>query len=415
MSWNSSIQFAKLYKAFLTLSTTALTNPMVANLNMATYSINNVNTISAVSGNTLSLSADASQGITVNTKLLIPNHPLVITNNTVNDSLQVHDTTSDVSIFRVDHNGNVAIKSDSSTTLTNAFTVNGESSCTGSITCSGLTSTTGAFSTSLTATTRSSGDNTTNVATTAFVNSAVTGNISCTGLTSGTGAFSTSLTAPTRSSGDNTTNVATTAFVNSAVTGNISCTGLTSGTGAFSTSLTAPTRSSGDFSTNVATTAYVQSAISGTGGSLRPIVMPTNGTPVDITVDQIANCFIFCNGPAPVTAQTINIPQASSLATYFGANAVITFFIGHLNVTQFNPSYPNIALQVGLIGAGEGTNDYWSTNYTTQAPNSALTTKVWTSFFTSFAFLFPGLYRVQITIQGGKAYQYYEYAGFAFP
>jgi hypothetical protein len=371
MSWNSSIQFAKLYKAFLTLSTTALTNPMVANLNMATYSINNVNTISAVSGNTLSLSADASQGITVNTKLLIPNHPLVITNNTVNDSLQVHDTTSDVSIFRVDHNGNVAVKSDSSTTLTNAFTVNGDSSCTGSITCSGLTSTTGAFSTSLTAT--------------------------------------------TRSSGDNTTNVATTAFVNSAVTGNISCTGLTSGTGAFSISLTAPTRSLGDFSTNVATTAYVQSAISGTGGSLRPIIMPTNGTPVDIPVDQIANCFIFCNGPAPVLAQTINIPQASSLATYFGANAVITFFIGHLNVTQFNPSYPNIALQVGLIGAGEGTNDYWSTNYTTQAPNSALTTKVWTSYFTSFAFLFPGLYRVQITIQGGKAYQYYEYAGFAFP
>lgn len=173
MSWNSSIQFAKLYKAFLTLSTTALTNPMVANLNMATYSINNVNTISAVSGNTLSLSADASQGITVNTKLLIPNHPLVITNNTVNDSLQVHDTTSDTTIFRVDYEGNVAIKSNTSTTLTDTFTVNGNSSFTGSITSVGFSSTTGAFSTSLTAPTRSSGDNTTNVATTAFVTGAV--------------------------------------------------------------------------------------------------------------------------------------------------------------------------------------------------------------------------------------------------
>jgi len=173
MSWNSSIQFAKLYKAFLTLSTTALTNPMVANLNMATYSINNVNTISAVSGNTLSLSADASQGITVNTKLLIPNHPLVITNNTVNDSLQVYDTTPDTTIFRVDHNGNVAVKADPSTTLTNAFTVNGQSSFVGEITCSGLTCGLGGFSSSLTAPTRSSGDNTTHVATTAFVQSAI--------------------------------------------------------------------------------------------------------------------------------------------------------------------------------------------------------------------------------------------------
>jgi hypothetical protein len=173
MSWNSSIQFAKLYKAFLTLSTTALTNPMVSNLNMATYSINNVNTISAVSGNTLSLSADSSQGITVNTKLLIPNHPLVITNNTVNDSLQVYDTTPDTTIFRVDHNGNVSIKADPSTVLTEAFTVNGQSTFAGGITCSGLTSGFGTFS-SLVAPTRSSGDNTTNVATTAFVQSAIT-------------------------------------------------------------------------------------------------------------------------------------------------------------------------------------------------------------------------------------------------
>ena len=105
MSWNSSIQFAKLLKAYTTLSTTALTNPMIANLNMATYNINNVNTINAITGTTLTLNADSAHGITVSTKLLIPNHPLVITNNTADDSIQVHDTTSDTSIFRIDHLG----------------------------------------------------------------------------------------------------------------------------------------------------------------------------------------------------------------------------------------------------------------------------------------------------------------------
>jgi hypothetical protein len=147
---------------------------MIANLNMATYNINNVNTINAIAGTTLTLNADAAQGVTVSTKLLIPNHPLVITNNTVNDSLQVLDNTaSDTSIFRIDHNGNVAVKSDSSTTLTDTFTVNGNSSFTGSITSVGVSSTTGTFSTSLTAPTRAAGDNTTNVATTAFVTGAV--------------------------------------------------------------------------------------------------------------------------------------------------------------------------------------------------------------------------------------------------
>jgi hypothetical protein len=173
MSWNSSIQFAKLYKAYLSLSTTALTNPMIANLNMAAFNINNVNTINASSGTTLTLNADSAQGVTVSTKLLIPNHPLVITNNTVNDSLQVYDTTPDTTIFRVDHNGNVAVKADPSTTLTEAFTVNGSSTFVGSITVSGLDCGFGSFSGSLTAPTRSSGDNTTHVATTAFVQSAI--------------------------------------------------------------------------------------------------------------------------------------------------------------------------------------------------------------------------------------------------
>lgn len=133
MSWNSSIQFAKLYKAYLTLSTTALTNPMIANLNMASYNINNVNTINAITGTTLTLNADPAQGITVSTKMTIPNHPLIIINNTADDSLQVHDNISDTSIFRIDNNGNVGIKSTPSATLAHALVVNGAVNVTGHI------------------------------------------------------------------------------------------------------------------------------------------------------------------------------------------------------------------------------------------------------------------------------------------
>lgn len=157
MSWNSSIQFAKLYKAYLTLSTTALTNPMIANLNMASYNINNVNTINAVAGTTLILYADPAQGVVVNTKMTLPNHPLVITNNTSDDSLQVHDNISDTSIFRVDNNGNVGIKSNASATLGHTLVVNGS----------------GNFTSHINVPTLPTGTNDTQVATSAFVQTAI--------------------------------------------------------------------------------------------------------------------------------------------------------------------------------------------------------------------------------------------------
>jgi hypothetical protein len=154
MSWNISIQLAKLIKAYNSLATTALTNPMVANLNMNNFNINNANTITAIAGSPLILSADASQGITINTKVQIPNYPLVITNNTANDSLQVYDATGDTTIFRVDHNGNVGIKKDPSASLAgHALNVNGNATFTGHINCP----------------TQPLGTNDTTVATTAFV------------------------------------------------------------------------------------------------------------------------------------------------------------------------------------------------------------------------------------------------------
>ena len=140
MSWNTSIQINKLYQAYLLLSTTALTNPMIANLNMASYNINNVNTINAITGTTLTLNADSAQGITVSTKMTIPNHPLIITNNTADDSLQVGDNIGDTSIFRVDHNGNVAVKSNPATVLSDAFNVLGDSVLTGNLSVSGTIS-----------------------------------------------------------------------------------------------------------------------------------------------------------------------------------------------------------------------------------------------------------------------------------
>jgi hypothetical protein len=329
MSWNTSIQINKLYQAYLSLSTTALTNPMIANLNMANYNINNANTINAVSGSTLTLNADSSQGITVSTKLLIPNHPLVITNNTANDSLQVLDNTaSDTSVFRVDNDGNVAIKSNTSTTLTNTFTVNGESSFTGNITCSGLT---------------------------------------C-----GIGGFSGSLTAPTKSSGDNTTNVATTAFVQSAIP-------------------------SGALNGKVS---YTNFQLDGTG------------TPLTIPANQLGNAFIFCNTPNS-SFHTLNLPNMTALTAQFGANAVVNFFVGQLNVSVFNPIYPNTAFGVDIVSPTG--NEYWANNYNTQAPTSPLTVSSWSNYNLGLSVHFPAIYKVQITIQLGKAYYYYDYAGFAFP
>ncbi len=131
---------------------------MVANLNMASYNINNVNTINAVAGTTLILHADSSQGVVVNTKMTIPNHPLIITNNTADDSLQVHDNISDTSIFRVDHNGNVGIKSNPANTLGHALVVNGSANVTGHINVPTLPA----------------GTNDTQVATSEFVQTAIT-------------------------------------------------------------------------------------------------------------------------------------------------------------------------------------------------------------------------------------------------
>jgi hypothetical protein len=88
---------------------------------------------------------------------------------------------------------------------------------------------------------------------------------------SGVNSFTGTITAPTQALGNNTTNVATTQFVQSAIPSLSNYATLTGGTAllpqtfsgvnSFTGTTTAPTQAYGDNTTNVATTAFVQSAI----------------------------------------------------------------------------------------------------------------------------------------------------------
>lgn len=133
MSFNLSTRLNNLYQVVENIQTTALTNPMVASLNMASYNVNNASSVNAPASTPLILSADPAQGVIINTKVSIPNHPLTITNNTTNDSFQVGDSAGDTNVFRIDSGGNVAVKSDPNASLTSDFTVNGNTAITGNL------------------------------------------------------------------------------------------------------------------------------------------------------------------------------------------------------------------------------------------------------------------------------------------
>jgi hypothetical protein len=136
------------------------------------------------------------------------------------------------------------------------------------------------------------------------------------------------------------------------------------------------------------------------------------GDIITIPANQLGNAFIYCNIPNSV-AQTLYLPNVNDLTAFFGANAVVNFFIGQLNVSTFNPIYPNSALGVFIVNPTG--NEYWANNYINQAPDSPLLVKTWTNYNASISVHFPALYKVQLTIQGGRAFYYYDYAGFSFP
>jgi hypothetical protein len=165
-------------------------------------------------------------------------------------------------------------------------------------------------------------------------------------------------------------------------------------------------------STNPIINATPTSVVSNGAVSNLNFLFDTIGTPLTIPANQIGNAFCYCN-TVGANAQTLYLPNVTALTTQFGANAVVNFFIGQLNVTIFNPLFPNSSLATFVISPTG--NEYWENNYTTQAPTSPLTVSGWTSYTTSNSLHFPALYKVQITIQGGKAFYYFDYAGFGFP
>lgn len=210
--------------------------------------------------------------------------------------------------------------------------------------------------------------------------------------------------------------------------GNTGVLGISAGSGIV---LTGTTQNPSISTANFVQTVSAGSNITLTGTSTNPIINATQSTSVangkvsyqnfafdgaggiiTIPANQLGNAFIYCNIPNSV-AQTLYLPNVNELTAFFGANAVVNFFIGQLNVSTFNPIYPNSALGVFIIDPTG--NEYWANNYVNQAPNSPLLVKTWTNYNASISVHFPALYKVQLTIQGGKAFYYYDYAGFSFP
>lgn len=144
MSWNFQTQLNNLKIQVAQLSAGSVTNPLTSALNCSSYPINNATNLSALSGQNLNLNASVGNSVIVNAPLSIPNHPLVITNNTTSDSIIISDSNPDTSTFRIDASGNVGIKSNPSVPLTTDLTVNGSTLMTGdlsanNITCASLT------------------------------------------------------------------------------------------------------------------------------------------------------------------------------------------------------------------------------------------------------------------------------------
>jgi hypothetical protein len=133
MSWNFQTQLNNLKIQVAQLSAGSVTNPLTSALNVASYPLNNLTSLTGTSGQNLSLNTSNGNNVIVNSPLRIPNHPLIITNNTSADSLTVSDSAGDTSLFRIDGSGNVGVKANPSVPLTSDFTVNGNTDLTGNL------------------------------------------------------------------------------------------------------------------------------------------------------------------------------------------------------------------------------------------------------------------------------------------
>jgi len=101
----------------------SVTNPLLKTLNCNNNQLTNVNTVASVLGNPLNITAGASTVNIASAVNMVDN--LTITNNLPKNGLVVTDSIGDTSCFVVDLNGNVGVKVNPASTLTNDFTVNG--------------------------------------------------------------------------------------------------------------------------------------------------------------------------------------------------------------------------------------------------------------------------------------------------
>jgi hypothetical protein len=162
-----------------------------------------------------------------------------------------------------------------------------------------------------TSTTPTTGDNTTRIATTAFVQAQLTANAYAP-LASPT--FTGTPAAPTPTTGDNTTRIATTAFVQAQLTANAYAT-LASPT--FTGTPVAPTPLTADNSTAIATTAFVKAQ------AYAPLASPTfTGTPAAPTATGGTNTTQIATTAFVTTAVTGLAPTASP--TFTGTPAAPT-------------------------------------------------------------------------------------------
>jgi|GEM_PF-2465090 len=214
-----------------------------------------------------------------------------------------------------------------------------------------------AFTGNPTAPTQSAADNTTKLATTAFVQTALVG-LAPTASPALTG----NPTAPTQTAGDNSTKIATTAYVDTAlgVKAPLASPALTGNP-------TAPTQSAADNTTKIATTAFVQTALVG----LAPLASPAlTGNPTAPTQSQgdnstkIATTAYVDALKAMKSSAMLVVQQVTTGTTQAGALTASTWTKRALGALKSNTiSGASIASSVISLPNGEYMAEIWATAY----------------------------------------------------
>lgn len=299
------------------------------------------------------------------------------------------------------------------------------------------------------ATTQSSGDNSTNIATTAYVDAASGGTITLTGdvTGSGTGSFATTIksgvalagspTTTTQSPGDNTTKIATTAFVTAAVSGGGGGTVTTTGSpssGALtqfsgSTSITGgnlsgdvttsgslvsaiknsvnlsgnpttTTQSSGDNSTKIATTAFVTAAVSGGPGASVVYNVISGFLPSSIAGTHTTASFTLSAGQAADSTNAAYISK-STTTSWAASNGNAINGTDAASSTLANSTTYHIFMCSGTSGTGS----FVSASLTPTFPTGYNTYKRRVSSFNTNASGAPLPYTA-IEVEGGATVNY---------